>query len=115
MIKVSGTKKRIRETTAPYIHEEKGKEITSDIRVLYYGRTWGEMEAEHSELSAIAKNDPNTPIWPHHMLAKRLHALPDLADAKGGEFKITNANLGQLDPRNLAAIKKAIDEDIAGK
>ena len=48
-------------------------------------------------------------------LADRIESLPDLTDAKGGEFKITAKNLGDLETQNLEAIKKAIDDDWQGK
>lgn len=115
MIKVTASKRTVRETTAPFIHEEKGKETTTDIRVRYYSRTWNDMQHEHATLQSMAKDQPDAPTWPHESMAKRIESLPDLTDEHGKPFEITAKNLGDLDTRNLAAIRKAIDEDIAGK
>jgi len=117
MIKVSGTKGRtIRETTASYEYtDEKGHLQSEDIRVRYFSLSWNEIEAEHSELKALSQKDPTAPVWPHIRAAKRIESLPDLADEHGKPFPITPESLGALDARNLAAIKKAIDDDLVPK
>ena len=116
MIKITAPQRFVRETTAPFIYAvEDGTEQTKDIRVQYYSSTWNEVQEQHASLAAKVADDPTQTIWPHETFAKRVHALPDLADAKGKPFAITAENLGMLDIRNLDAMKKAIDEDIAGK
>lgn len=112
MIKVDATKRTVRETTAEYedVNGEK-----SDIRVRYYSPTWNERQTDREELKAIADEDPDRVIWPHETLARRIESLPDLAGTDGKELKITAENLGNIAIPNLDKIRKAIEEDIAGK
>lgn len=114
MIKVNPTARTVRETTAPYLYEEKGEAKTADIRVRYFSFTWNELQSQHAALKQIAKNGDAT-IWPHETLVDRIESLPDLAGPDGKKFAITAENLGCLDTRNLEAIQKAINEDFEGK
>jgi len=115
MIKVAGTERTVRECSAPYEYTEKGQTKTDQIQVFYYSLTIKEIKDYQLKLTAIAKKDPGTVIYLSETLAERLHSLPDLADAKGKPLAITVENLDAIDIRNLEAIRKAIDEDLAGK
>jgi hypothetical protein len=112
MIKVTG-KRAVRSTTAPYITED-GE--TTEIAVEYYSQTTAAMKERREAAIKRAENASETEFrWFTDDLVDDLFALPDLADDKGKPFKITVANLDKLDVRNLNAIRKAIEDDIAAK
>lgn len=110
-----GNERTVRECLAPYTYTVDGKPVTEDIRVEYYSLTIEEMKAYRKDLEAKIAENPEAVIWMSETLAPRLHALPDLTDAKGKPFEITLANLEKVPLENLDAIKTAIDEDLAGK
>mgnify|MGYP003594762879 CR=1 FL=1 len=115
MIKIDAKKRTIRETTCPFHYSENGELKSEEIRVRYYSFTWNEIQAEHARIAELIKNDPLATVWPNETLAERIAELPDLQDAKGKPFVISAKTLGDLDTKNLDAIKKAIDEDLSGK
>lgn len=115
MIKIDAKQRTVRECIAPFQFTEKGEIKTEDIRVRYYSLTWNEIQAQHAALAKIVKDNPQETIWPHESLVDRIESLPDLHGPDGKPLKITAKNLGDLDTKNLEAIKKAIDEDFAGK
>lgn len=115
MIIIDEKQRTVRECEAPFEYFDKGELKTEQIRVRYYSFTWGEIQSRHAELAALAKDNPDHTIWPHETLVDRIESLPDLKTADSKPFKITAKNLGNLDTKNLEAIKKAIDEDFAGK
>jgi hypothetical protein len=117
MIIVSATKRTVRETTAPYeFTDEDGNPKTEDVRVQYYSLTIKDIKADQDEIKAKAKKDPNGTYWLSDELAKRIHALPDLADEDGKPFPITAKSLEEcVAVTNLRSIKAAIEKDIAPK
>lgn len=116
MIKIAARQRIVRECTAPFIYvDADGVEAIADIRVRYYSLTWNELEQKHAELRAIIDKDPDARVWPHQAWAERIESLPDLTDEHGKPFNISAENLGNLDTRNIEAIKKAIEGDTAGK
>lgn len=116
MITVNPKKRIVRETTAPYQHEKDGEIKTTSIRVLYYSSTTKELKDRFAEAQAKIKtareNKEAVAFWHSDSLVERLQSLPDLVDEETKKpFEITLEFLDALDPKNVKAIAKAIEED----
>jgi len=113
MIKVSGLKnqnKIVRETVAPFIHFEKGEEITEQITVRYYAFSIAEGRQFRQQIEDIGDDA----TWADHLLPM-LDSLPDMVDDKNKPVRITKEFLESLNSLNLQAILKAIKEDASPK
>ncbi|MET0754297.1 MAG: hypothetical protein ABWZ66_13025 [Pyrinomonadaceae bacterium] len=111
MIKVDTNKKPIiRETTAPWEYEADGEIKTDDIRVQYYDWTTKELKEQEADLKA--KQAEGDLLWNTDSLLGRIHSLPDLVDEKEKPVEITLEFLDAQSIKNIAALKKAIDDDL---
>lgn len=99
----------IRETTAPFIINDKAGERTETIRVRYYSLSIKESKEFTKEL---ARKDN---LYVSDLLLPIIAELPDIVDDKGKPMKITQDVLDSLNTLNLRAIQKAIETDLAGK
>lgn len=116
MIKVAGTQKMVRQTTAQFEYpDEKGNIQTEEIVVRYFVQS-GKVAKEKHEAARVslerAKQNDELPPFEYYVdtLAERLESLPDLCDGQGKAFAITPENLGMLSTSNLDSINKAIQE-----
>jgi hypothetical protein len=118
MIKIQGSQRTVRETSAEFEYEEKGELKTDTIRVQYYSPTITELRQFEQELRAKFKENTegeSSTFYLTEFLVRRIHALPDLADAKGKPHKITLEFIESLDIKNLERIRDAINDDLNPK
>lgn len=100
----------IREAVAAWeFVDNDGKLQSEDIRVLY--RDWSTADLKSQQNAAKTEGNEDW-IWNTDSLLKRLHSLPDLVDEKGKPVEITLEFLDSQSVKNIANLKKAIDEDL---
>lgn len=107
--------KAIRETTCEFVQFVDGQPVKSEIRVQYFSWTTADFKKHEAERAALLADNPEAILWNSEVLAKRLHALPDLVDEDGRPFEITLEFLDLLDVDNVNAIREAVNKDISPK
>jgi hypothetical protein len=117
---ITVNKERVfRETTCSYEYVEGGEPKVEQIRVQYYPWTVRELKDYRAEAAkkqkSIKDGDDAAIGWVSEMLARRLHALPDLLDGRGKPVKISVEFLESLTFPQLGAINQAIEDDVAPK
>lgn len=127
MIKLKTAQRLVRETTAAYeTNDEKGELTTQTIRVRYWSLSIREMKEQRIALEAMFKDRGDDIIWLSDTLPYRVESLPDIEgldgkpiktefDTKGKPTKKTTENFEAIARHNLAAIDRAITEDLTPK
>lgn len=111
MIKVNTNNEPIvRQTNAEWEFQENGEIKTANICVLYFDFTTKVLKQQQAELKAKADGDDL--LWNTDSLLGRIHSLPDLVDEKEKPVEITLEFLDAQSIKNIAALKKAIDDDL---
>lgn len=112
MIKVSNLRhsqsRIVRETSAPFIHNVDGEEITEQIRVRYFSLSVA--EAKEFRDKVREKDD----LYLSDILLPVIESLPDFVDDEERPIKITAEVLESLNSINLRALQQAIEEHLTG-